>query len=62
MRREQAPDKQTLSVQFLSTSGWDYRAQPLAAGEPLLMRAQNAGAVRGNVNIAQLIRLSSGSR
>jgi AcrR family transcriptional regulator len=38
----------------------DCRAQLFAAGEPLLERAQDAGAVRGDVTIAQVIQMVIG--
>jgi AcrR family transcriptional regulator len=38
----------------------DCRAQLFAAGEPLLARAQDAGVVRGDVNIAQVIQMVVG--
>jgi AcrR family transcriptional regulator len=38
----------------------DCRAQLFAAGEPLLKRAQGAGAVRPDVNIAQVIQMVIG--
>jgi AcrR family transcriptional regulator len=38
----------------------DCRAQLFAAGEPLLERAQEAGVVRGDVNIAQVIQMVIG--
>jgi AcrR family transcriptional regulator len=38
----------------------DCRAQLFAAGEPLLMRAQEAGVVRPDVNIAQVIQMVIG--
>jgi len=55
--------KQTLAGELLSCIGNDSelfrtsRAALFAAGEPLLVRAQQAGVVRADVDIAQMIQL-----
>jgi AcrR family transcriptional regulator len=55
--------KQALAHELLNYLGQDAslfrdcRAQLFAAGEPLLKRAQDAGVVRSDVNIAQVIQM-----